>query len=236
MYYFLEPCENSTSLPAQAAVFSAASFSDIPASVLSRLMTTAEKSCSNGNAMESCRDSRYGTTCEPSTANRGADSSMLCAEDSHARTSVVPVQEQEFQANEAGYGENSPESLARYDPVTRSLKTRQTLLFEDSTESFLILPEWGWMRDGDCFQLAWLVPHIHDYECGAWPTPRASSGGGNAGGSHARRKALRRGTYVAQKQNPQLTEWLMGWPIGWTDLKPLETDKFRQWLNSHGKR
>ena len=32
--------------------------------------------------------------------------------------------------------------------------------------------------------------------------------------------------------NPLWVEWLMGWPIGWTDLKPLETDKFRnvqQW-------
>jgi len=32
--------------------------------------------------------------------------------------------------------------------------------------------------------------------------------------------------------NPSWVEWLMGWPIGWTDLKPLETDKFRsvqQW-------
>jgi DNA (cytosine-5)-methyltransferase 1 len=27
------------------------------------------------------------------------------------------------------------------------------------------------------------------------------------------------------KLNPNWTEWLMGWPIGWTDLKPLETDK-----------
>jgi hypothetical protein len=35
--------------------------------------------------------------------------------------------------------------------------------------------------------------------------------------------------------NPQWVEWLMGWPIGWTDLKPLETDKFQQWLNLHGK-
>lgn len=25
--------------------------------------------------------------------------------------------------------------------------------------------------------------------------------------------------------NPEWVEWLMGWPIGWTDLKPLETDK-----------
>ena len=27
--------------------------------------------------------------------------------------------------------------------------------------------------------------------------------------------------------NPSWVEWLMGWPVGWTDLKPLVTDKFR---------
>ena len=26
--------------------------------------------------------------------------------------------------------------------------------------------------------------------------------------------------------NPTWVEWLMGWPLGWTDLKPLATDKF----------
>jgi DNA (cytosine-5)-methyltransferase 1 len=25
--------------------------------------------------------------------------------------------------------------------------------------------------------------------------------------------------------NPTWVEWLMGWPLGWTDLKPLATDK-----------
>ena len=34
---------------------------------------------------------------------------------------------------------------------------------------------------------------------------------------------------------PELSEWLMGLPTGWTDLKPLETDKFQQWLLLHGK-
>jgi hypothetical protein len=36
--------------------------------------------------------------------------------------------------------------------------------------------------------------------------------------------------------NPMWVEWLMGWPLGWTDLQPLETDKFRQWCASHGAR
>jgi hypothetical protein len=25
--------------------------------------------------------------------------------------------------------------------------------------------------------------------------------------------------------NPPWVEWLMGWPLGWTDLKPLATDR-----------
>jgi hypothetical protein len=34
---------------------------------------------------------------------------------------------------------------------------------------------------------------------------------------------------------PELPEWVMGWPIGWTDLRPLAMDRFQQWLLSHGK-
>ena len=35
--------------------------------------------------------------------------------------------------------------------------------------------------------------------------------------------------------NPEFHAWLMGWPIGWTDLAPLVTDKFLQWCSLHGK-
>ena len=35
--------------------------------------------------------------------------------------------------------------------------------------------------------------------------------------------------------NPTWVEWLMGWPLEWTDLKPLAMDKFLLWLDSHGK-
>jgi hypothetical protein len=34
--------------------------------------------------------------------------------------------------------------------------------------------------------------------------------------------------------NPQWVEWLMGWPIGHTDLKPSETVKFRSVEQLHG--
>lgn len=32
-----------------------------------------------------------------------------------------------------------------------------------------------------------------------------------------------------------LREWMMGVPIGWTALEPLEICRYRQWLRSHGK-
>ena len=35
--------------------------------------------------------------------------------------------------------------------------------------------------------------------------------------------------------SPEWVEWLMGWPIGWTDLEVLETGRFQQWQRSHGR-
>ena len=59
-----------------------------------------------------------------------------------------------------------------------------------------------------------------------WGTPKAQDsrhalrdrGKGNLGEQVS-------GLHNGGKLNPLWTEWLMGWPIGWTDLKPLETDK-----------
>jgi len=39
---------------------------------------------------------------------------------------------------------------------------------------------------------------------------------------------------IGGQLNPTLVEWLMGWPIGWTDLQRLEMDKFQQWLQLLG--
>ena len=32
--------------------------------------------------------------------------------------------------------------------------------------------------------------------------------------------------------NPDWTEWLMGWPVGWTDLKPLDKEGFVEWFKA----
>jgi hypothetical protein len=41
-------------------------------------------------------------------------------------------------------------------------------------------------------------------------------------------------TVAGGKLNPTWVEWLMGWPLGWTDCAPLATDKWQSWLRAHG--
>lgn len=40
---------------------------------------------------------------------------------------------------------------------------------------------------------------------------------------------------VGGQLNPTWVAWLMGWPIEWTGLEPLEMDRFRLWRRSHGR-
>lgn len=58
-----------------------------------------------------------------------------------------------------------------------------------------------------------------------WPPPTAH----NAKETNAPSESLRNTPTLAAQAggplNPDWTEWLMGWPIGWTALKPLEMDK-----------
>jgi DNA (cytosine-5)-methyltransferase 1 len=74
-----------------------------------------------------------------------------------------------------------------------------------------------------------------------WPTPRTKGMCGGSGSWDLLKKnttieeARLMGAGNGGQLNPTWVEWLMGWPIGWTDLKPLETDKFQQWQHSHGE-
>jgi hypothetical protein len=67
-----------------------------------------------------------------------------------------------------------------------------------------------------------------------WPTPTAH----NAKETNAPSEALRNEPILASRVggtlNPTWVEWLMGWPLGWTDLKPLEMGRFRSWRQQHG--
>ncbi|MCI8210716.1 hypothetical protein AUC61_14350 [Pseudomonas sp. S25] len=75
-----------------------------------------------------------------------------------------------------------------------------------------------------------------------WPTPVASMAKGSSPAALTRKSGADRSNdrldhaVMASdggQLNPQWVEWLMGWPIGWTELKPLAMDKFREWQLQH---
>jgi len=300
-----------------------ASFSDIPASVLSRLNLTASKSCSPDKGTESCQSSPSGTTSKHLTVDLGGDSLMSSAEDSLAKTSAVPAEARGLKASDLDCGPNTQGSLAKYDPNTSSWKTRQSSLLGGLESYSETWPRWGMIWSGEFFPLpmpfgleehrAWITsvlesgsraqrlptltafdamapmligkeydgssrhamklmqgiqrlqtPTVQDAhgrdrhnqkdggiilsllgECRRMPTPQTSDNRdrGNMVTTPCIAKRAKAGKQMMLSQvakdrpgnlNPDWTEWFMGWPIKWTALSPLETDRFQQWLLSHG--
>ncbi|VBB10667.1 hypothetical protein BSTAB16_3554 [Burkholderia stabilis] len=75
-----------------------------------------------------------------------------------------------------------------------------------------------------------------------WPTPCASASKGSSPATLKRKSGKDRSNdridhaVMASdggQLNPEWVEWLMGWPIGHTALKPLETARYREWLQQH---
>lgn len=258
-----------------------------PSALLSLIPTPAE-SCLLDRPMDALTDSRSGMMCGPSTANRGAETSMSSAEASRVRTSAQLAKEQESQELALVCGPKWHALSVRFDRVMFSWKTAHCLFQEDLPWSSVILPRWGMMRDGDCWERNTPELPISGIGFGSWPTPVADGdrttnyAQGSLGwavrnvptptvhGNYNRKGASRNSgnglatwvkhvptptchdrkgklgaknatggpcltMVVGGTLNPTWVEWLMGWPLGWTDCAVLETDKFQQWLGSHGK-
>jgi hypothetical protein len=240
-----------TFLQEQGEESSAECFSDIPAFALSRSNSSAGASCFNGNGMESCHVSPSGTTLELLTEDRGEGKSMEFAEGSLARTLAPPTPptRPELMESEAGYGNTLPGLLARWDQDTSSWRTPQLLLSGDSEQYSGTWPDWGLMLDGECWAQSTPAWIIKENVSGLLPTPQKLDGRGyyvatkrqaegRITGDHQMHwihVALLCGELSKAWANPQFSEALMAWPIKWTALAPLETDKFQQWLRSHGE-
>ena len=166
-------------------------------------------------------------------------------------------------------GEKWRGSFTKYDPDTSLWRTHQCSLLGDLDEFSETWPQWGLMRNGECWEqqtLAqtisvtafglllnpmenqspppphWPTPTAHmsketnapsEYRRNTptltaqvnqrWPTPDASAHKYRLSGNSQQSNSLM--ALAGGKLNPDWTEWLMGWPPGWTDLKPLVMDK-----------
>ena len=223
---------------------------------------TPQAYSSHGKMTDFSRVSRFGMTFRPLTADRGEEllTSYLAA--FHAKTSPQPERAQELTESDQECGEKWQRSFTKYDQDSCSWKTHQCSLLGDLEPFSETWPRLGLMRDGECWEQQTLAHRINETESGLWPSPN-SRDWKDSGASQGKRKSPNLGTVVhwatpvsddtsyrknkyAQggtalstqaggKLNPTWVEWLMGWPLGWTDLKPLEMDKYHLWQQQHGK-
>jgi hypothetical protein len=181
------------------------------------------------------RLSRFGMTFKPLTENRGEELLTLYLADFLARTSAQPEREPESTESVAECGEKWQGSFTKYDLDSRSWKTHQCSLLGGLESYSGTYPKWGLMRGGECWEQQTLAQTIKETGSGfLLPTPTSHNSKEGAYPAEYTRKTPTLATHAGGKLNPMWVEWLMGWPLGWTDLKPLEMDKYQAWQQQHG--
>jgi hypothetical protein len=237
MYYFLK-CENSICSLDAGEESSAECFWDIPVSAQSKFGHFAGASYCKDSEMESYPDSLFGTMLKPSTDCLGVERLMLSAPESHASESVQPGVA--VASSTKTIIQRFSESFAKFSHPRFSWKTPHYLFTGDCQVFCGTWPQWGLMENGECWGLATPDFHTSEYAGGdCLPTPSGVNGGTNHtmgrldewGGSSNRF----RGTRIGSLCLPEFEELLMGWPVTWTELMPLEMVRFQQWLDLHGK-
>jgi hypothetical protein len=243
------PSELCTYLRALAEGFLPISYSVISQSAPSKSSHTASKFLRLGKRIVCFLGFPSSATFANSTAGRGAGLLTQSAEGYHVRTSAAREQEPASRASVADYGAKWLELSTRFDRHSSSWKTHRFLWDEDLPSSSVTLPRWGMMQDGALYQretsghrtgengsFSWLTPLASQARRGWGVTLNVNPEASPRCGEKIRKNTLRDISEFGWKLNPFAHEWLMAWPHGWTDLKPLATDKFRQWLRSHGER
>lgn len=214
--------------------FSEAICLDGEQSVQSSGNNTQQAYCAPDKMTDFSRLSRFGMTFKPLTDAHGKALLTSYRAAFHAKTSQLQGGGLELMESEAECGGRWRGSFAKYDLDTSSWKTHQCSLLGDLELFLEAWPQWGLMRNGECWEQEMLVQTTKGTESGLLPTPCARDGRG-ARSLKAQQKAGRGATnslpdYLRIRKNWQyppivVVEYMMGWPLGWTDLKQGATDK-----------
>lgn len=223
-------------------------------SARSRSTRTAERCFCDASETACFPCSQSGTTPPPSTGAHGVDlwmSSLAASRASLTRSSGSAPARTTSETS----GPTPSASSVRWDRDACIWRTSQGSLFSSTLEPFS--ETWwraGSASDGIASPRPPLEPRIDETASGLWATPSARdwkdtpgmavTGTDPDGTERGRLDQLARQVYDAERRagrkiqgmalNPSWVEWLMGWPIGWTELRPSATARFQQWSRTHG--
>jgi hypothetical protein len=204
-----------------------------------RSIRTAERSCFDGKKKGSYRRSLSGMTYEPSTASLGVERWISSLPGSRVSRSVSPENGKAKRTN-GTYGLKRSDAFREW----RSWKTFQGSLLTGTSERYSATwPRAGLMHDGTAYHQRPLADISVVTACGSLPRvprPVACDGKGSGRIRHERSQGMNlrdwwNANYGFVYPPVRVSEYLMGVPEGWTALEPLATDKFRRWLELHGK-
>ena len=207
--------------------YSAATSSDGEPSAPLNGNPTQQLYSSSAKMMEFCRRSPSGITCKPLTADRGA--ALLTSYLAAFPAKPIPGQRLE-KIQQTTFGRKCEGSWQMSLPGTFLPKTSAELQLNKQR---LTSNQWVTKPAAfPCRRQTWVaITFGKDFGYLATPTATANQ----SAPSMSKHPGCRNFVAVFGKTSPLAFEWLMGWPLGWTDLKPLEMDKFLLWQNSHGK-
>lgn len=145
--------------------------------------------------------------------------------------------------NEVDSGQKWLASWAKFDRDSSLWRTAQGSLLEDSDEFLETWPTSGLMRRGACYPLSTLGHPTCESASGSLPSPLKSWGRRGTGlSNNLDNLRMSLGTTMASlaivkavgwRWPATFVDWMMGWPLQWSALKPLEMDKFREWQRLH---
>jgi hypothetical protein len=219
---------------------------------------TQQAYCAPDKMMDFLKVSRFGMTFKPLTESLGEELLMSFRADFPVRTLVPQEKAQELTEKHQECGEKWQGSFTKWSQDSCSWKTHQCSLVGDLDEFSETWPQWGLMRDGECWEQLTLEQSIKGIAFGLslnyltpppknWPTPTATDWkamgkletlkrqGNNFEAGGQNRPQYHYSRLMNMKMPVSASEMLMLWPVEWTDLKPLEMGKFQEWRQLHGK-
>ena len=216
-------------------------------SVLWKKSRTDERCCSAGSGTACFPCSQSGTTCEPSTGNRGVEKWISSQPVSLVNRGLSGQENSRAPVMNGICGRTPFASLEKSGPGSSCWRTLQKSLFTDTQIQFSgTWPRAGIVCRGTAYRLPPLVPIIREIDFGLWPTPCARDYKGTSAQGRRRNNpspdtlpdAIAQILGIPLDQSgvvdPIFTERLMLLPTMWSALNPLALPKYQQWLEQHG--